>query len=157
VIPAPLPLVADKENVLPAITDAMPPQPQSVAEGPKSLPIADEQACKRDEERLVHLRATQARDELIRFQRELRCEKLRPQLLRLGERILVEGERGEPDAGQRPPPEKPNETERQAPPADPAAGSLPAGTRPPPTPATFEKALLQAANDLFAKAKLEDA
>src|SRR5258707_8541980 len=49
--------------------------------------------CKRDEERLVHLRAAQARDELIRFERDLGCERLRPQFLRLGESIFAEGER----------------------------------------------------------------
>jgi OmpA family len=172
VMPAPLRLVADKERVAdkekapPAITDVLPSQPQNLPEAPKplaiaekSLSIADEQACKRDEERLVHLRATQARDELIRLERELACERLRPQLLRLGESILAEGERGEPDATQRPPAEQPNlknDTERQAPPAGPAAGSPPAATRPPPTPVAFEKALLQAANDLFAKANLVD-
>jgi outer membrane protein OmpA-like peptidoglycan-associated protein len=165
--PAPLQLVADKENAPPAITDVMPP-PQDLAEAPKSLPIAgekslpiaDEQTCKRDEERLVRLRATQTRDELIRFERELGCERLRPQLLRLGESILADGERGEPDAAQQPSAEQPNrknDTERPAPLAAPAAGSAPAATRPPPTPVVFEKALLQAANDLFAKANLQDA
>src|SRR5215470_9968268 len=57
------------------------PQPQNL----KSFSIAQEEACKRDEDRLVQLRATQARDELIRFERELGCERLRPQLLRLRE------------------------------------------------------------------------
>jgi outer membrane protein OmpA-like peptidoglycan-associated protein len=169
VMSAPPRLVADKQNARPIVADAMPPQylpeaPKSLPiadepEAPKSLPIADEQACKRDEERLVHLRATQSRDELIRFERELGCERVRPQLLRLGESILAEGERGEPDTAQRPPGEQPNpktDTERQAPPAGPAAGSPPPATRPPPTPVAFEKALLQAANDLFAKANLAD-
>jgi len=187
VVLAPPRLVADKENAPPAITDAIPPQPQNLPEAPKSLsvaeeqkslpvaeeqkslsvaeeqkssPVAEEQACKRDEERLVHLRATQARDELIRFERELGCERLRPQLLRLGESILAQAERGEPDATQRPRAEQPNpknETERQAPPGSPAPSSPPAATRPPPTPVAFEKALLQAANDLFAKANMADA
>src|SRR5262249_18002738 len=110
---APPRLVADKQNVSPVVADAPPPQnlpeaPESLPianepEALKSLPMADEQACKRDEERLVHLRATQSRDELIRFERELGCERVRPQLLRLGESILAAGERGEPDTTQQPP------------------------------------------------------
>ena len=124
----------------------------------KSLSIAQEEACKRDEDRLVELRATQAGDELIRFERELGCERLRPQLLRLRESILAAGERSEPDAPQRPQTEaRKNDSERQAPPTGPIAGPPPPATQPPPTPVAFEKALLQAANDLFAKAKLEDA
>src|SRR6266849_486081 len=178
VISAPLRLVVDRENAPPAITDVTPPQPERLAESPpaimdatppqperlaenlKSLPMADEQACKRDEERLVHLRATQARDEFIRFERELGCERLRLQLLRLRESIFAAGERGEPDATQRPQVEQPNlknDPGRQVPPVGTAAGSPPPATRPPPTPVAFEKALLQAANDLFTKAKLEDA
>jgi outer membrane protein OmpA-like peptidoglycan-associated protein len=164
VMSAPLRLVADRENAPIAITDAMaPPQPQDLPEAPQSLPIAeksfsvaaekllpaaDEQTCKGDQERLVRLRATQSRDELIRFERELGCERLRPQLLRLEESILAQGERGEPDAAQRPPAAQP--------PAPAAAGSPPAATPPPPTPVAFEKALLQAANDLFTKANLAD-
>src|SRR5262245_49141709 len=108
VMSAPLRLVADRESASPAITDAMPPEAQNLPEAPKPLPIADAQACKRDEERLVQLRATQARDELIRFERELGCERLRPQLLRLAESILAEGERGEPDATQPVQAEPPN-------------------------------------------------
>ncbi len=42
-------------------------------------------------------------------------------------------------------------------PAGPASGLPPAAAPPPPTPVAFEKALLQAANDLFAKASLEGA
>src|ERR1700732_4957266 len=64
--------------------------------------VAQEQACNRDEERLVQLRATQARDELVRFERELGCERLRPQLLRLRESIFAEAERSERDIAQQP-------------------------------------------------------
>src|SRR5215468_2422186 len=95
VMSASLPLVADKEEAPSAIADATPPQPRDVLEDAKSLPedlrsfqVAQEQTCKRDEEALVHLRATQARDELIRLERELGCERLRPQLLRLRESIF---------------------------------------------------------------------
>jgi uncharacterized caspase-like protein len=74
----------------------------------QSVPTAtQEQACKRDEERLVRLRASQARDEVLRFERELGCERLRPQLVRLRESISAEGERSERDAAQQPQAEPP--------------------------------------------------
>lgn len=150
--------IPDKENAPSDTADAMPSQPLNLPEAPKPLPIADEQACKRDEERLTHVRATQARGELIRFERELECERLRPQLLRLEESIFAAGESDEPDATQQPQPEKlnaKNDAER-SPPGGAAAGSPPPATRPPPAPVAFEKALLQAANDLFTKANLAD-
>jgi outer membrane protein OmpA-like peptidoglycan-associated protein len=159
VMSAPVRFVADKEKALSDIADAMPPQPQDLPEAPKPLPIADEQGCKRDEERLARVRATQARDELSRFERELDCERLRPQLLRLAESILAAAESGEPDATLQPRTEQlnpKNDTEQLAPPAGPAAGSALPPTRPPPAPVAFEKALLQAANDLFTKANLAD-
>jgi uncharacterized caspase-like protein len=55
--------------------------------------MTQEQACKRDEEKLARLRATQVRDEVVRFARELGCERLRPQLLRLLESVSPEWER----------------------------------------------------------------
>src|SRR6202030_3919677 len=143
----------------------LPQQPQQQEQHLNSLvteqeqAVAQEQACKRDEERLVQLRATQARDELVRFERELGCERLRPQLLRLRESIFAAGER-EPDATQQAQAEQRNprnDSERQAPASSPEASPPPPTMPPPPTPLTFENALLQAANNLFAKAKLEDA
>jgi hypothetical protein len=74
--------------------------------------MTQEQACKRDEERLVRLRASQVRDEVIRFERELGCERLRPQVVRLRESIATEGERAEREAA------KPPQTEPQRPKAD---------------------------------------
>jgi hypothetical protein len=44
---------------------------------------------------LVRLRATQVREEVISFERELGCEKLRPQLLRLKESIAVDSARAD--------------------------------------------------------------
>ena len=44
-------------------------------------------ACKRDEERLVRLRASRARDDVVRFAGDLACERLRPQVQRLLESI----------------------------------------------------------------------
>jgi len=70
-------------------------------------PITQEQACKRDEERLARLRASPERDEVVRFERELGCDRLRPQLLRLRESIFAEGERGEGEGVQRPQAERP--------------------------------------------------
>src|SRR5260370_10830461 len=49
----------------------------------QSAPLTHDQACVRDQERLAGLRASQARDEGVRFERELGCERLRPQGIRL--------------------------------------------------------------------------
>src|SRR5258706_12901098 len=68
-----------------------PPAPQPTNQ---SAPMTQEQACRRDEERLAGLRASQARDEVVRFERELGCERLRPQVVRLRESLSAEGERG---------------------------------------------------------------
>jgi hypothetical protein len=58
-----------------------------------SAPIAQEDACKRDQETLLRLRASPVRDEVIRFERELGCERLRPQVDRLRESLFAEGGR----------------------------------------------------------------
>jgi uncharacterized caspase-like protein len=42
-----------------------------------------EDTCRSDGQKLARLRTTRSHEETIRFQRELTCEKLRPQLLRL--------------------------------------------------------------------------
>jgi len=65
-------------------------------------PLTREQICKRDEEKLVRLRANPARDEVIRFEQELGCERLRPQVVRLRESISMEGDHGERELDQRP-------------------------------------------------------
>jgi len=99
--------------VLSRVTPAPMPQPANL----QSLPMAQEQACEHDEERLAQLRASQARDEMIRFELELGCERLRPQLLRLRESVFTEGEISEPDAALRPQAEQQNpkdDAERQA-------------------------------------------
>jgi hypothetical protein len=87
-------------------------------------PMTQEQACKRDEERLARLRASQVRDDVVRFEHELGCERLRPQVTRLRESIPVEGERVERDGAQRP------QTERSRPAAD-AGAQKPQGDTPP--------------------------
>jgi len=78
--------------------------------------MPQEQICKRDEERLTRLRASPARDEVIRFEHELGCERLRPQLRRLRESISAEGERGDREAAQRPQAEQPRPTADVGPP-----------------------------------------
>jgi hypothetical protein len=74
-----------------------PPVPQPTD---KPAPMTQEQACRRDEERLAGLRASQARDEVVQFERELGCERLRPQVVRLRESISAEGERGRREGAQ---------------------------------------------------------
>jgi hypothetical protein len=79
-------------------------------------PIPQEQICKRDQERLTRLRASPARDEVVRFEHELGCERLRPQLRRLRESISAVGERGDREAAQRPQAEQPRPTADVGPP-----------------------------------------
>jgi hypothetical protein len=70
-------------------------------------PVSQEQICRRDEERLTRLRASPASDEVIRFEHELGCERLRPQLLRLRESILADGEHDDHETSRRPQAEQP--------------------------------------------------
>jgi hypothetical protein len=79
--------------------DAAPQKPEgdTSAEVAPGL-VSQEQICKHDQERLAHLRASQVPDEVIRFERELRCEGLRAQLLRLLDSVSPEWERGEHEA-----------------------------------------------------------
>src|SRR5258706_2798710 len=84
-----------------------PPAPQPTNQ---SAPMTQEQACRRDEERLAGLRASQARDEVVRFERELGCERLRPQVVRLRESISAEGERGRREGAQQFQAEEPRST-----------------------------------------------
>jgi hypothetical protein len=60
--------------------------------------MSQEQICKHDQERLARLRVSQAPDEVIRFERELRCERLRVQLLRLLDSVSPEWKRSEHEA-----------------------------------------------------------
>ena len=54
-----------------------------------ATPTSDE-ICKRDEDRLERLSNSPTSDEAMRFLTELRCEKLRPELFRLTERLDYE-------------------------------------------------------------------
>jgi Caspase domain len=60
-------------------------------------PMSQEQACKRDGDRLARLRVSQVREEVAVFERELGCERLRPQLLRLKESIALDSARADLD------------------------------------------------------------
>ena len=63
---------------------------QEPAAQPKTAPeMSQEQTCKRDEERLARLRAEPVADEIARFERELGCAKLRPQIARLRESVNI--------------------------------------------------------------------
>jgi TPR repeat protein len=66
--------------------------------------------CKHDEERLTRLRASLERDEVVRFEYELGCERLRPQVVRLRESISAEGDRGDRGARQQSQAEQPRPT-----------------------------------------------
>jgi hypothetical protein len=71
---------------------------EPVKEAPQVRPavppvLTQEQVCKRDADRLVRVRASQAIEDVISLERELGCEKLRPQVLRLKESIGVDGTR----------------------------------------------------------------
>jgi hypothetical protein len=72
-----------------ALTVGVPPSPQTVTL--QAQPASQDQACKRDEERLVRLRVSRDRDEVARFERELACVRLRSQVLRLKESVLGVG------------------------------------------------------------------
>jgi hypothetical protein len=47
----------------------------------------EEEVCKRDAAQLARLRISQSHDEVLEFEQELGCEKLRPQVLRLRESV----------------------------------------------------------------------
>jgi uncharacterized caspase-like protein len=64
--------------------------PSEASLKPAPLPISQDEACRRDGEKLARLRVSQSRDEIVRFVRELACERLRPQVLRLQESVAAE-------------------------------------------------------------------
>jgi TPR repeat protein len=71
--------------------------------GPAAAAMRSDQLseiCKYDEDKLRRLRASLERDEVVRFEYELGCERLRPQVVRLRESISAEGERGDRGARQ---------------------------------------------------------
>jgi len=62
-------------------------RPAEVKQSPPAVPVAQVRSC--DEERaiLARLRASQSREEVVKFERELACEQLRPQVIRLKESL----------------------------------------------------------------------
>jgi hypothetical protein len=87
-MPAPV-YVPPKPAAAPAPPPVVTQQPERpVASNPPLAPVADpEQICKQQEGRLARLRANPSRAELIALERELGCEKLRPQIARLRESL----------------------------------------------------------------------
>src|SRR5262249_54005545 len=53
----------------------------------RAAPVSQESACARDTERLAHVRAEPTLDAIARFEKELGCEHIRPQLQRLRESV----------------------------------------------------------------------
>nr|WP_284701681.1 caspase family protein [Rhodoplanes tepidamans] len=99
-------------------------------------PVAAEAACRRDRDRLARLRADPAADEVLRFERELACDALRAQVVRLRESVVgpapaaaAAAARPPAPAGPAPAPALASEASRPAPaPALP----LPSSSSPPP-------------------------
>jgi hypothetical protein len=80
--------------------------------------IPPEQICQRDQERLARLRASPVRDEVTRFERELGCISLRPQVERLRESVSAEGERDQHESDHQLEGAQPSEAEQLPPTAD---------------------------------------
>jgi hypothetical protein len=126
---------------LPAKTEATkappsPPQSQAALEQPPKPQAALDPAaaCGRDEMRLARLRSDPVPDEVARLQRELSCDKLRPQVQRLFESIATASPASPAPAGGTAAP-----TTAPAPPAKAEPGNLPpaksqAALEPPPKP-----------------------
>jgi TPR repeat protein len=60
-------------------------QPQAAEQ--KTAAMSQDEVCTREAAQLANLRISQSRDEVTRFERELACEKLRPQVIRLRESV----------------------------------------------------------------------
>jgi hypothetical protein len=105
-------------NASPANASPAKPEP---ANAPKPQAALDPAlACSRDELRLARLRSDPVPDEVARLQRELSCDKLRPQVMRLFESIATV-----PPASAAPVAAAPaaNAVRKSAPAAEPAAGA----------------------------------
>jgi Caspase domain len=76
-------------KVIPVIGPTALPRPATPAPSDRSpqIPEAKELVCKRESELLARLRANPTPEEIKRFSRELACEDLRPQTLRLLESV----------------------------------------------------------------------
>jgi hypothetical protein len=63
------------------------PTPPTTMQQAQAQPLSREQLCARDRTRLSELRAEPSADAIMKFERELGCEQLRPQLKRLRESL----------------------------------------------------------------------
>jgi hypothetical protein len=114
--PAPNSVNASPANASPAKPEPAKPEP---ANAPKAQAALDPAlACSRDELRLARLRSDPVPDEVARLQRELSCDKLRPQVMRLFESIATV-----PPASAAPVAAAPAAVRKSAPAAEPAAGA----------------------------------
>jgi len=52
-----------------------------------SSPVAQVRSCDEERAMLARLRASQSREDVVKFERELACEQLRPQVVRLKESL----------------------------------------------------------------------
>jgi hypothetical protein len=50
-------------------------------------PVVQVRSCDEERATLAKLRASQSREDVVRFERELACEQLRPQVIRLRESL----------------------------------------------------------------------
>jgi hypothetical protein len=83
---------AAKDARKPAVA-ADPPALQSAQSAPAEVkpaqpgPIVQVRSCDEERATLAKLRASQSREDVVRFERELACERLRPQVIRLRESL----------------------------------------------------------------------
>ena len=83
--PAPKPEAAPKQEAVPT-----PPEPPKVA----VATVAPTPGCKQDEARLAKIRANPSLADLAALERDLSCERLRPQIVRLRESLPKETAEG---------------------------------------------------------------
>jgi hypothetical protein len=75
------------EREVPQNSAPVPSRPDGAAAPVAVQPARQDEACKHDEQTLARLRVSQSRDEVLRFERELTCARLRPQVVRLRESV----------------------------------------------------------------------
>ena len=104
----------DAKPIDDAARPSAPPAGTDSAAGTQLSALAPDEICRRDEDRLTQLRSNPTLEEVARFADELGCEKLRPQILSLIERIgpspAIDGSNPAPPRAQ-----VKNETESPAP------------------------------------------
>lgn len=73
----------------PAVAASNPPVLQSAQSAPAAQPgpVVQVRSCDEERATLAKLRASQSREDVVRFERELACEQLRPQVIRLRESL----------------------------------------------------------------------